>query len=265
MRGAGDDVEAVWADGERAERRALLEPAAPQRPGGRARAAGRDVRRGDLGGPRGVRRHARASASRTTDEPLLETALDDRRKPVRDAAVELLVRLPRSRFAARMAARTAPLLRVEDDALRRRRSRTTPDAAAARDGVPAGGRRSERLRWMLAATPLATWTGDAPSPPGGTRRRVPRRDALADAGDLARARPSRDDLADVVHSGWAAAAIAQRDAAWARALWEVRPEPELLLALPHDEAQRIAAAAPDPDVAARGAARGRGAASSRRR
>ena len=61
----------------------------------------------------------------------------------------------------------------------------------------------------------------------------------------------RDDLADVVHSGWAAAAIAQRDAAWARALWEVRPDPQLLLALPHDEAERIAAAAPEPDVAAR--------------
>jgi hypothetical protein len=63
--------------------------------------------------------------------------------------------------------------------------------------------------------------------------------------------PVGDDLTEVVHSGWVAAAIAQRDAAWARALWDVRPEPELLLALPHDEAQRIAAAAPDPDVAAR--------------
>ena len=53
-----------------------------------------------------------------------------------------------------MAARTAPLLRVEDDALVATLP-DTPDAAAARDGVPAGGRRSERLRWMLAATPLA--------------------------------------------------------------------------------------------------------------
>jgi hypothetical protein len=151
-----------------------------------------------------------------------------------------------------MAARTAPLLRVEDGAVVVTLP-DTPDAAAVRDGVPAGGRRSERLRWMLAATPLATWAthldasapGKAAGAPGAAARPV-----AATTAELVHL-PVRDDLAEIVHDGWAAAAIAQRDAAWARALWEVRPGPALLLALPHEEAQHIAAAAPDPDVAAR--------------
>jgi hypothetical protein len=47
------------------------------------------------------------------------------------------------------------------------------------------------------------------------------------------------------------AAVAQRDAAWARALWDAAPDPPLLQALPHDEAQERAAAAERPDIVAR--------------
>ena len=227
VRGAGEDVEAVWADGERAERRALLDRLRTVDP-----AAARELLASTFAEETWEDRAAFLAALATglsdADEPLLEPALGDRRKPVRDAAVELLVQLPRSRFAARMAARAAPLLRVAGDELVATLP-DAPDAAAQRDGVPAGGRRSERLRWMLAATPLATWTAPA---------------------DLV-ALHVRDDLVDVVHGAWVEAAIAQRDAEWARALWRVRPEPELLLALRHDEAQRIAAQTADPDVGAR--------------
>ncbi|MDA0185818.1 DUF5691 domain-containing protein, partial [Solirubrobacter phytolaccae] len=80
------------------------------------------------------------------DEPLLEAALDDRRKPVRDVAAELLARLPGSAFAARAAAAVRPLLRVEAGEL----VVTLPDAQGR-------GRRSERLTAMIAAAPLATW------------------------------------------------------------------------------------------------------------
>ena len=235
--------------------------AAPPRPGGGARAAGLDVRRGDLGGPRGVRRDARRRAlGRRTSRCW--------RPRSTTAASPSATR--RSRCSSGSRARASP--RGWRRAPRRccawrttRWSSTlpdTPDAAAARDGVPAGGRRSERLRWMLAATPLATWTRRCARPQRAAgaaarrtarlagRRLAARLAAIAPAARLL-ALPVRDDLADVVHSGWVAAAIAQRDAAWARALWDVRPEPELLLALPHDEAQRIAAAAPEPDVAAR--------------
>lgn len=157
------------------------------------------------------------------DEPLLEMALDDRRKPVRDIAAELLTRLPRSAFAARAATRARPLLRVEDGEL----VVTLPDnsdEAAKRDGVPAGGRRSERLTAMLAAAPLAAWT------------------IGLSASDLV-ALPVRDDLRQAVHAGWAEAATNQRDAEWGRALG-------LLELLPHEEAEARAAAADDPVLAA---------------
>ena len=92
---------------------------------------------------------------------------------MRDAAAHLLTGLPRSRFAARMAERAAPLIRVEDGRLVVALP-GDPDAAAKRDGVPATGRRSERLHALLAATPLATWTGaewspyEAPPPAAAT-------------------------------------------------------------------------------------------------
>jgi hypothetical protein len=152
------------------------------------------------------------------DEPLLEAALDDRRKPVRDLAAELLARLPRSAFAARAAARALPLLRVEAGELVATLP-DTPDDAAKRDGVPVGGRRSERLTAMLAAAPLTTW----------------------DLGMVAL--PVRDDLRQAVHTGWIEAAINQRDEAWGRALG-------LLELLPREEAEARAAAADDPIRAA---------------
>lgn len=117
------------------------------------------------------------------DEPLLETALQDRRKPVRDVAAALLARLPRSAFAARAAAAARPLLRVEDGEL----VVTLPEAEGR-------GRRSERLTAMIAAAPLSTW----------------------DMGMIAL--PVRDDLAAAVHAGWVEAALNQRDEAWGRAL-----------------------------------------------
>lgn len=117
------------------------------------------------------------------DEPLLEAALGDRRKPVRDVAAELLARLPQSAFAARAAAAVRPLLRVQDGEI----VVTLPEAEGR-------GRRSERLTAMIAAAPLSTW-------------------------ELAMVElPVRDDLGAAVRAGWEEAAINQRDEAWGRAL-----------------------------------------------
>jgi len=226
VRGAGDDAAAVWAAGERAGRRALLERLRRSDP-----AAGRELLASTFADEAWEDRAAfvatLAHGLSDEDEPLLEAVLDDRRKPVRDAAAGLLTRLPRSRFADRMAERARPLLRVEGGRLVAELP-GEPDAAAKRDGVPAGGRRSERLSELLAATPLSTWTSLGARP--------------ADIVAL----PVEDDLGEAVHRGWAQAAIALDDADWARALWTIRPAGDLLRALPRDEAQRLAAAAPDP-------------------
>src|SRR5215472_8574086 len=95
------------------------------------------------------------------DEPLLETALDDRRQEVRAAAARLLARLPGSAFARRMTDRTVPLVRVDRGGI----IVALPDdldEAAIRDGVirrPSSGT-GERAWWLhqlVAATPLPAW------------------------------------------------------------------------------------------------------------
>jgi uncharacterized protein DUF5691 len=97
----------------------------------------------------------------TADEDLLERALDDRRREVRGTALDLLVRLPGSRYAQRMTARARAYLRVGP-----LRVDVYPpshcDASMQRDGVavrpPAGtGQRAWWLEEVLARTPVVTW------------------------------------------------------------------------------------------------------------
>jgi uncharacterized protein DUF5691/SWIM zinc finger len=105
------------------------------------------------------------------DEPLLERALRDRRREVRDVAAELLARLPGSALGARMAARATAAVRVERRRLGRDRWLIDPpaahDADLARDGIAppttAGGR-GELLEEIVARTPLGTWTGAGRNP-----------------------------------------------------------------------------------------------------
>ncbi|WP_053226690.1 DUF5691 domain-containing protein [Solirubrobacter soli] len=258
VRGASEDVDAVWSEGGTDERRTLLERLRGTDPAG-ARELLERTFADETWEDRAAFLATFAIGLTDADEPLLELALDDRRKPVREEAATLLTALPRSRFAARMAARSAPLLRVEDGRLLATLP-GDPDDAAKRDGVPTTGRRSERLHALLAATPLATWTGaespppgaHAPSPRAGTSPPAPLTHAAtapASPADLVRLDVA-DDLAGVVHGAWRDAAVAQGDAEWARALWAVMPDPALLAALPHAEAQRRAAEAEFPEVAA---------------
>lgn len=222
VRGAAGDVDAVWGNGGREERRALLE---------RLRRTDPDAARELLASTfaeetwedRAAFIDLLAIGLSDADEAFLEAALDDPRAAVRDAAATQLMALPRSRFGARMAERAKPLLRVEEGALVVTLP-GAPDAAARRDGIEARGRRSERLTALLAATPLDTWSLDLV------------------------ALPVRDNLAAAVHEGWIEAAKRQRNAEWARALWPI--DPELLAVLPRDEAERLAATAEDPFAAA---------------
>jgi hypothetical protein len=134
------------------------------------------------------------------DEPLLERALDDRRRPVRDAALELLARLPDSRHAERMAARAGGCVRLHEG-----RVAVLPPAACdrsmRRDGIaprpPAGtGERAWWLEEILARTPLSAW----PAP-----REFPVRAVAA-------------EWAPAIRLGLARAAAAQGNGAWAAAL-----------------------------------------------
>jgi hypothetical protein len=111
------------------------------------------------------------------DEPFLESALDDKSKAVREAAVELLSRLPSSALVARMIERVNPLLQWHSETKGRILRKTThqlevtlPDAfdeSMARDGLeekPAGtghkgfGAKALRLRQMLSAVPPSHWS-----------------------------------------------------------------------------------------------------------
>ncbi|WP_330228799.1 SWIM zinc finger family protein [Nocardia sp. NBC_00508] len=151
------------------------------------------------------------------DEPLLETALDDRRADVRRTAAGLLALLPESAFAQRMRARASAWVRVEHRLLHTNlviALADTLDAATQRDGitdrtvefayrwngtpdVPAAW-----LRQMVAATPLPHWTDLLGSPEQAVRATI------------------EDRFRQPVFDGWVDAALAQRDSAWARALFE---------------------------------------------
>jgi hypothetical protein len=144
------------------------------------------------------------------DDAFLENALDDRRREVREEALDLLRQLPGSGLGRRMTERTRAAVRLEHRTFGRDRLIVVPpedlDAPLRRDGVAATPARGIGVgAWLLeeiiASTPLGFWT-----PAYG---RTP--EAVI---DLAR---GHDWESPLLH-GWAKAAIGQRHAAWAEAL-----------------------------------------------
>lgn len=110
------------------------------------------------------------------DEPSLEAALDDKRKPVRQAAVQLLASLPESQLSRRHCSRLDTLISAEQKKgllakLGKPKLKLTialPEAidkVTQRDGVdakpPAHRKIGERAFWlsqMVALAPLSYWT-----------------------------------------------------------------------------------------------------------
>ncbi|MDP9417257.1 MAG: DUF5691 domain-containing protein, partial [Actinomycetota bacterium] len=197
----------LWEHGDRVERRAFfaeLRRAAPQQ--------ARELLAGSWKSESGEDREAFLDALvpglSAEDEPLLEAALDDRRKAVRERAAVLLVRLPDSAFARRMSGRARAAVRLERRLLRSRLVVEPPaelDASMVRDGIsakaPAGtGPQAWWLRQILAGTPLAVWGDLLGSPAGAT------------------AIPVDGTWRDVLLAGWIDATLRQRDREWARAL-----------------------------------------------
>jgi hypothetical protein len=160
------------------------------------------------------------------DSPFLESTLDDRSKEVRRVAVDLLARLPSSPFVARMLSRAAPLLVFKRGGLLSKSTLEVtlppaPDAAATRDGLDPKalgtqktlGEKAVLLVLILSAVPLRHWTDTFQQTPA---------ELLKAAG--------KTDFARALATGWAWAALRQRDAGWAEVLLEgsVQPHKELI-------------------------------------
>lgn len=159
------------------------------------------------------------------DEPLLERALDDKARTVREVAAGLLDQLPDSARAARMAARLRPLLGVRGVVRKRLEVELppAPDDAGLRDGIPAAARSGEpdrlrRLDAIVRGAPLEVWTTTAGRDPAGTLFLL-------------------DGEPRVVES-IRATTVLRGDREWARALLGLRADGRLLSCLPPEEREQ---------------------------
>ncbi len=214
-----------FATAPRAERLALLTTVRRSDPA-RGRALVEDTWPGEQAASRAALLDALATGLGDDDEPFLEQALDDRGATVRAAAAALLDRLPNSRRAARMAGRTAALIRITKKSLDVELPEQL-DQAARRDGItdrrePGHGSHVSWLIQLLGATPLSTWDTD---PDHAVRRAPPE-----------------------VRTGWAKAALRQRNQTWLAALARHAPAPELMAALDPETATDILAGIPKLDA-----------------
>lgn len=170
------------------------------------------------------------------DEPLLDRALADARGEVRQAAADLLAKLPGSAFSNRAAARAAAAVKVGDVLV------ITPPAEATEDMIADGfsarpprgsGLQAWLLRQVIAAPPAAWWTGYTGLTP-------------ADLLVIAAATPWAAEL----EAGWTESAMRDADQPWLTALLD-RPKgvsemaTALLKALPPAERDSWLAAHPD--------------------
>ncbi|WP_327105203.1 DUF5691 domain-containing protein [Nonomuraea glycinis] len=157
------------------------------------------------------------------DEPFLESALDDRRREVRQWAANLLTRLPASRLSRRMAERARTCLTVGPATITVE-APSSCDKAMERDGIrpktPRGvGERAWWLQQVIARAPLQMWG----VPPGEMLRK------------------KILDWDSEVKTAWVRAAVLQREPEWARAMFAWDPISDLLEALGPEEQQALAA------------------------
>lgn len=140
------------------------------------------------------------------DEPILQTALTDRRKEVREAACELLVRLDRSQFAIELAKMANCVLTLEKSFLRKTLVAHPPEP----EDLPAGLSRT-KARHEFGPKALALLDLLRHIPPGGWTQEL----NLSPEQILDLAEKSEYQLAIV--DGLAEAAVRFNDPAWIEA------------------------------------------------
>ncbi|HEU0291853.1 MAG TPA: DUF5691 domain-containing protein [Anaerolineales bacterium] len=148
------------------------------------------------------------------DEPFLESCLDDSRKEVREAALDLLIRLPESRHSKRMIARLEPFAEYKSPMLGKDSLRVSlpegVDAAAKRDGISGAtlhkklGKQANVLVQMIALAPPSVWSQKW--------KQAPERILQA---------ALRSEWKDALILGWSLAAERSRDSDWAAAIADV--------------------------------------------
>jgi hypothetical protein len=205
--GQAEADESLWQTGTRVSRLAMLKRLRAQHP---ARAREVLLSTWDQEAPED--RAAFLSPLRTRlsldDEEFLESALDDRRKEVRQAAADLLAQLPASQLCARMTEQVRSRIHWTKSKTARL-SFTPPEECSPemqRDGVEAKARRGtgEKTWWfiqMLGMTPPGLW-------PKALGRPIPELIQGALAGEWPEA----------FLEGWTLAAIRFGDEAWTEAL-----------------------------------------------
>ena len=145
------------------------------------------------------------------DEPFLETCLDDSRKEVREAALNLLIRLPESRHVRRMFARLEPFVEYKSYLLGKDSLNVNlpeqVDTDAKRDGVSGAtlmkklGRQANLLAQILSLTPPSFWNQKW--------KQSPERILQA---------ALKSEWKDALMIGWFLATERSRDSEWAAAI-----------------------------------------------
>ena len=147
------------------------------------------------------------------DEPFLEICLDDSRKEVREAALNLLIRLPASRHAQRMSARLAPLMEYKSQLFGAHSIRVTlleqAEVEAKRDGISGAtlhkklGKQANLLAQMISLTPPSLWNQRWQQPP----------ERILQAA-------LKSEWTDALMTGWFLATERSRDSEWAGVIAE---------------------------------------------
>ncbi len=224
-----------WQHGTLAEREALLIRLRSNQPAS-ARALVEETWATDSPDARVAFLTALLNGLSTDDEPLLERALDDKRKNVRTAALSCLVRLGRSAHQKRMIDRVAPLIAFDANAkggllgMKRLPQLSitlpqTPASDAVRDGIdlkpPAQRKIGERSFWllqMLSTIDPAYWSSKYGVQPAVWLTAI-----------------SRADEAELLIEATAAATIAHSNNEWSQALcawWAEEPNEKLRAIVP---------------------------------